>query len=198
MRTSKPISTISYNTEKWLKAKINDLVKGGIIEFGAFIKHQPEDDEAGKKEHFHVYIIPAKIIQTVDFALLFHQLVKGNKIPRKSLPFQCSKFGDWYLYGLHDSDYLAYKNQSRKYHYEHKNFWCSDRDYFQYLVKTIDMTKINPYQGMKDAQSTGLTFQEYFKRGCIPIQQIAGAMLAWDLLKDIPYQTFRNERQGHE
>lgn len=197
MRTQKPISTISYNSEKWLKNKLKQLVEKKIIAFAAIIKHQPEDDEAGTKEHFHVYIEQSKLIQTVDFALLFHQHTKNNRIPKKCLPFQSSVFDHWYLYGLHDVAYLATKGQSRRYHYKAKDFWSTDKDYMLYKVKSIDMSKVNPNERMKDAIDSGLTFQEFFKRGCVPLQQLSNSMLAWELLKDIPYSTDRNGRNNH-
>lgn len=49
MRTSKPISTISYNTLPFLKEKLDDLVNNQVLEFYFFIWHHAEDDEAGKK-----------------------------------------------------------------------------------------------------------------------------------------------------
>ena len=39
MRTSKPFSTISYNTEDYLTAKLDELVTTRKIEFYAFIEH---------------------------------------------------------------------------------------------------------------------------------------------------------------
>lgn len=60
MKTSKPISTISYNSKPYLVKKLNDLKKAGILEFWSFIEHEPESDEirdeAGKKS-ISIYIV---------------------------------------------------------------------------------------------------------------------------------------------
>ena len=51
MNTRNPISTISYNSMLFLKAKLDELVNAKVIQFYAFIFHKGEDDEAGKKDH---------------------------------------------------------------------------------------------------------------------------------------------------
>lgn len=66
MRTTKPISTISFNSREYLALKLHELQKSGRISFWAFVEHQPEDDEAGKKVHNHVFVIPSKMLQTDD------------------------------------------------------------------------------------------------------------------------------------
>ena len=45
MKTTKPISTISYNTPEFLENKLNELLANGLISFFAYILHEPEEDE---------------------------------------------------------------------------------------------------------------------------------------------------------
>ena len=101
----------------------------------------------------------------------------------------------WYMYILHDTRYLASKGQSRKYHYSHSDIVASDYNNLNYLSKSIDMLKLSPYSSMLDAQKQGLSWQEYFMRGGIPIQQLNLFEKAWYLL--LREDTYRNGRQGH-
>ena len=64
MRTSKMISTISYNSLEYLKLKLNDLIDRHIIVFYLFIHHLPESDEL--KEHTHLFIEPNTTIDTMS------------------------------------------------------------------------------------------------------------------------------------
>ena len=81
MKTSKPVSTISFNSEAYLRGKLRELTAAGVLEFWAYIRHDPEPDEvgdeAGGKQHFHVYMEPAKMIQTTDLRAAFSFLWAG-------------------------------------------------------------------------------------------------------------------------
>lgn len=197
MRTTKPISTISYNNISYLEQTLNGLIKSKIISFWAFIKHKPEDDECGNKPHIHVYVEPCKMLQTVDLKELFREFdPKHPDKPLGVIDFRCSKnFGDWYLYGLHDRAYLASKGQSRRYHYTPDEMYSSDKDELSYLVHTIDLLALSRYSDMLDAQKQGVTWSQYFARGTIPIQQIRNFELAWYTL--LENHTNRNGKDGH-
>lgn len=131
MKTSKPLSTISYNTEKFLFSKLNDLIRAKQITCWFAVKHQPEEDE--KKEHWHLYIEPHTSVSTIDLDDEFIEFCKGNrKKPLKCIDWHNSKFDDWYLYSLHDYDYLASHMLVKKYHYSIDDFICSDRDLLEH------------------------------------------------------------------
>ena len=197
MKTSKPISTISFNTIPYLVQKLRELEKAGFIEFWSFIQHKPEDDEGGKKEHIHVYIQPSKMIQTTDIKEEFKEFDPENpEKPLGCINMNKTKWDDWYLYALHDKAYLAQKGQARKYHYISDEFINSDYEEFNYKVKTIDLLSLSPYMDMEDAQNQGLTFAEYFHRGTIPLQQLMLYERAWNLM--LAYKTERNGRDGHQ
>ncbi len=116
VKTTKPISTISYNTIEFLQGMLDTFIKNHVIEFYCFIQHFPDTDST--KEHIHVYIEPNRSIDTGEFRSAFNQFVQGEELPRGVLPFQKTKdFQDWYLYGLHDTTYLAKKGQQRNIQY---------------------------------------------------------------------------------
>lgn len=196
MRTTKPISTISFNTKDFLVGKLNELVKAKIITEWYFVEHEPEDDEGGKKKHNHLWILPTKMIQTDDLRdeLKEFDPSKPDK-PLGCLPFSYSKFDDWYLYACHDKAYLASKGQSRKYHYKYDEFQVSDQDAFNYHVKMVDHLASTPYQAIVDAQSHGITWHEFVARGAIPLPQIGMWRMAWDSIASM--RTERNGSIGH-
>lgn len=197
MRTTKPISTISFNTTSYLKLKLDELVKCGKLSFYAFVHHKAEDDEGGSKDHHHVYVEPAKMIQTDDLKEELRELDLHNLQgkPLGCLPFKTSKFDPWYLYGLHDKRYLAMKGQSRRFHYTHEDIVTSDDDNLLFLARSIDLVALSPYADMEDAQKAGVSWPEYFARGTVPIPQLHQYQNAWNLL--LSTRTFRDGRENH-
>ena len=106
MATQKPISTISYNHEYFLKEKLDNLVKQHIIQNYMYIKHIGED---GDKDHIHLRIEPNKRIDPMDLIDLFKEPVPDNPKPLGIRPFRPSKEEDWILYAVHDPEYLNIK-----------------------------------------------------------------------------------------
>lgn len=198
MRTTKPISTISFNTPAYLVTKLEELRVAGRISFWAFIPHKPEDDEGGKKEHCHLYIEPSKMLQTDDLRkeLLEPDPENVEGKPRGVLTFRSSKFDTWYLYGLHDKRYLASISQSRRFQYLHDEMITSDSDDLLCKARSIDMVGLSPYADMQDAIEHGVSWAEYFSRGTVPIAQIKQFEFAWNTL--VESKTYRNGRSGHD
>lgn len=196
MRTTKPISTISFNTPDYLRLKLDELTKAKIISVWHFIAHLPEDDEGGKKEHIHLYIEPSKLIQTDDLAEYFLEFdpQKPDK-PRKCLLFRTSKFGDWYMYATHDKAYLAAKGQSRRYHYSYDDIVTSDADELYRAVREIDLSHLTPLREIIQAVDDGVSFSDYLKKGRVPISQIYAYQRAFELIAN--GGTYRNDRETH-
>jgi len=196
VRTTKPISTISYNTAPYLEQKLNELQKAKKISLWHFIQHQGEDDEAGKKDHIHLYIEPSKLIQTDDLKEFFSEYDPTHSSkPLTCLTFRSSKFQDWYLYGEHNKAYLASKNQTRRYAYRYEHFKTSDADELNRQYKEIDLTALTPFMAILDAQANGLTFFEYIKHSGVPLPQLRNAEYAWFLCEQ--NGTYRYDRQTH-
>ena len=197
MRTSKPFSMISYNTHDFLRDKLNELVEGGLVQFWAFIEHLPEEDE--KKAHKHLYIIPQKLIDTqrIEKALQEIDLTDITAKPLGAIFPQSSKFADWYLYGLHDKKYLAYKGQKRKYHYNDNAFVVSCQDTFQELKNLIDYTEINRLSLILEKAENGESLASIIKTSNIPLQLIGQVRQLYDIIVG-PFETYRNGRASHQ
>lgn len=106
MATQKPISTISYNTESFLIEKLQSLFDAHIIQAWQFITHKGED---GDKDHIHLRIEPNKRIDPMELTEMFKEYEKGKDKPLGVRPWRQSKEEDWFLYAVHDSDYLSLK-----------------------------------------------------------------------------------------
>lgn len=196
MKTSKPFSTISYNTVDYLRLKLDELVDRRKIDFYAFVDHYPEEDE--KKAHKHLLIVPNGRIDTdqvLDY-LIEIDPSKPDK-PLKCMRPQSSKFADWYLYAVHDSSYLASKGQARKYHYQQSDIVCSDTDYLVEQIHTIDFSKLNRFNELRSAARSGTPFYNLLMNGFIPVQQVYAYKQAYDIMS-LGDTTERNGKQGHE
>lgn len=106
MATQKPISTISYNTESFLKEKLDTWVNAHIIQAYQYICHKGED---GDKDHIHVRIEPNKKLDPMDLLDQLKEYQVGNDKPLCCRPFRPSKEEDWILYATHDEQYLKSK-----------------------------------------------------------------------------------------
>lgn len=195
MKTSKPFSTISYNSPDFLNQKLGELVARRQIDFYAWVLHYPEEDET--KEHKHLYIVPNGRIDTDQ--VLDYLLEIDPKKPDK--PLKCmrphsSKFADWYLYALHDTAYLASKGQARKYHYVIDDVQTADRDYLLEEIHTIDFAKLNRFNALRDAAVSGMPFETLLMNGSIPIQQTYAYREAYSLMAN--FKTDRADRKGHQ
>lgn len=189
MKTTKPVSTISFNTEAYLKQKCDELIKAKVIEFYAFVHHKGETDETGpeavqKKEHNHLFVIPASNLQTEDLREQFKEPdPQKPDIPRGCLPFHKSNnFGDWVLYALHDEAYLAEKGLTKEYHYEYDDIVTSDADELYRLYSSVDMHRLMPYNNIIKAVKEGKTFSEFLNTERVPFKQIGSFKNAWDFV----------------
>lgn len=196
MKTSKAFSTISYNSEGFLVATLQRLVDTRKIDFFAFVEHFPEEDET--KKHKHLYIVPNGKTDTDQVRTELLEVDISNPLakPLGCMPCKSSKFADWYLYALHDSNYLASKGQSRKYHYSKGDFIVSDGDYFNEEIHTIDHTKYNRFNELKRALEDGRSFADVLASGIVPLQQTYAWEKAYGILAE--RGTNRGDRTGHE
>lgn len=192
MKTSKAFSTISYNTDGYLKATLDKLVSARKIDFYAYIEHSPEEDE--KKSHKHLYIVPNGKIDTDQVRNELIEIDPKNplSLPLGCMPIKSSKFGDWYLYTKHDKAYLASKGQSRKHHYTLEQFEVSDFDYFKEEINTIDLTKYTRFSELIKAVEDGKSFSDFLKSGIVPIQQTYAWEKAYSIIQEsMPVRNWR-------
>lgn len=106
MATQKPISTISYNTEIFLREKLENWITNHIIQAYQYIWHKGED---GDKDHIHLRIEPNKKLDPMDLLEELKEYKFNQDKPLGCRPFRPSKEEDWILYAVHDSDYLRIK-----------------------------------------------------------------------------------------
>lgn len=102
--TAKPISTISYNSEQFLKRKLDAMLQAHIITDYRYIKHE---GEGGDKDHIHMMMFPNKRIDTAELRDEFNEVTaEADAKPLGCLPFRTSKADHWLMYVLHDHFYL--------------------------------------------------------------------------------------------
>lgn len=195
MRTAKPISTVSFNTREYLKETLDGLIANGVLTWYAFIPHDAEDDDAGNKDHFHVYAEPSKTLQTDDLRSEFKEFdpEKPDK-PKCTLIWKSSKFQDWYMYALHDPTYLASKGLRKKYFYKIGDMVTSEEDE---LLDRVANFPVSPTQRMLEEIQRGTPFEQFVAMGCVPVRQIMQYRLMWNTLwqfyKEINYEEKRQK-----
>lgn len=195
MKTSKPISTISYNSEQFLRERIWYLKKIGFIEYGMWIRHEPDVD--GKKAHYHVYLQPAQLIQTEDLMNRFIELDstwkplddtasdEEKKEHEKKRYLKCNVFrsssaDDWIPYGIHDEAYLAEKGLTRNVHYDIKDIQSTCDDTLLEMVSSAYDKRNNKLEfRIVQAVNEGKSWAEIVRSGMIPIRHITGARLLY-------------------
>lgn len=180
MRTSKPIAGISYNSDAFLAGKLMDWRREGIIEFGMFIKHKPEEGE--KKEHFHVFIRPAKLVQTLDLEDESKEFDPEHPDkPFKICGLTPSSESDWLLYSIHDPMYLAEKGLERVHHYGLDDIVCTDEDTFRIVCARVsDHRKGRPEYRILQMINSGMSFSQMVASGMIPMKYIYAAKLMYE------------------
>lgn len=184
VNTQKPISSISYNSGEFLKQKIEYWKSCGLIEFGMWIKHKAEEDE--KKDHYHVYIIPAKRIQTMDLENDSHEFDpdKPNN-PKKCMRFQNSKEQDWIQYVLHDPEYMAEKGLEKKYCYGLDEIMSTDEDTLNIIISEIkDDIKGRLDNRIRQAVNNGMSWRQISLSGIVPMNQVNNARWLYMAITD--------------
>lgn len=183
MDTSKPFSTIGYNTESFLVNRLDELKNLYSDLFWCYIYHT---DEPNKKEHYHLYIEPNQRIREGDFQRIresFKEPVEDNEKPLSCMPFRRSNtFEDWYLYALHDQDYLRAKHlQKVRLNYSPELMRVSDDEYLNELLQSISIEKyMSPLDKMRMCHDNGLTMHDAMSYLRIPFSGMYGFLKTWE------------------
>lgn len=194
MRTSKPFATISYNSVNFLTVKLDELVQRGVLDFYVFVPHLKEDDET--KDHIHLYCVPSKLFDTFSLIDYLKEFDSSSDKPLTCIACKSSKFSDWYLYCSHNVEYLASKNQSRKYQYGLDEFISSSVDYLNEEIHQIDYSKFSRLVTLKNAVESGLSFTQLVSNGFIPVQLINQYSKVYEILKNDKVE--RDGRYTHD
>lgn len=196
MRTSRPFSTISYNSTVFLETKLRELLNRNVLDFWVFIEHFPEDDET--KKHKHLFCVPSRLLDTAQFVDELKEIDPVNPLgkPLGCINPRSSKFPDWYLYCLHNKAYLLSKGQTRKHFYSDNDLVTSDVDYLRDLIHQIDFSKLNRSQVIVEAVENNISFETLVRQGRIPIPLINQYRLGYDIISG-RFETYRNDRETH-
>ena len=170
------------------------MIDNYLIDFYAFIQHLAEEDE--RKEHIHLFIVPSSLVETNAIIERFKEFDKNNPDkPLGCIACRSSKFGDWYMYALHDKHYLLSKGQSRQFYYLPSDFIVSDDVYFREEIHQIDKSKFIGLDRLSMAIEDGLSFNELVANGQIPVQLISQYRFAYDCM--CAHRTNRFDRVSH-
>lgn len=182
MRTSKSISTISYNSASFLRNKLEEWKRNGVIEFAMWVKHDPEEEE--KKEHYHVFIKPARLLQTVDLERESEELdIHNLDKPLKMISFRVSKESDWLLYSIHDPSYLAEKGLEKQFVYSFEDINSTCEDTLRDIISHCNDERNSKIEyRLIQLINKGLTWDEIILSGFIPLRYIAGAQIMYNSL----------------
>ena len=180
MKTSKPISTISYNSVEFLKAKLDYLVRSGEVAFWYYIKHHGEYDKETNmqdKDHIHVYLEFADRVDTIKLGEMFLEYENGdlNSKPLKCMPFRVSKPYDALLYNIHHAQYLLQNTID--------DIVTSDRDYLNQIYSEAMHSDIFKRDRMVKLMDSGVSVAEMCYHGLVNTNQAYQMMIFEQLYK---------------
>ena len=186
MATRQAISTVSYNTPEFLDVILNDLIDKHIISFYAWIFHKGEFDERLNyydKDHIHIYIQPNQLIDLMDLKDLFIEPDPHNDKPLGVISFRTSNWDDWFLYELHDEQYLKSKFLSRQYHYTIDDFVSSDYlDFMDRVQRTYALGGYASNLNLVSYLDNGGTLNELTRNGGVSPNRAVGLYYFHELL----------------
>lgn len=194
MNTRKEISTISYNTESFLRDRLEQLLQDHKISDFMYIKHHHEDDEL--KDHIHLWLKPNTQLDTMSIQDFMREFDPDNPTrPLKCIDFRSSQSDDWILYNLHDPEYLASKGESRRYQYFKEDICVSDQDTFEFnYYHAYHCSKwADQKRQLTDLFEFDKNKADLIRQGRVPLQ-MASQLLALQSLQ----RTYRGYHENHE
>lgn len=200
MKTSKPISTISYNSEEFLKAKLDYLFRSGEVAFWYYIKHHGEYDKETNiqdKDHIHLYLEFADRVDTIKLGDMFLEYENGdlNSKPLKCMPFRVSKPYDALLYNIHHSQYLLQKFEQKEFSYTIDDIVTSDKDYLNQLYSEAMHSDIFKRDRMMKLMDSGVSVAEMCYHGLVNTNQAYQMMIFEQLYKRGKYNIDRAKEE---
>lgn len=177
--SKQPLSTISYNTDEFLKLRLERLKAKDMISHYMYIHHKgetdPDDpDEIPEKDHIHLIVFPLKSLDMIALRKKFEEPDPTNDKPLGVRPFHITKENrvvDWELYAIHDPRYLRGKGLKRDYHYSHKDIITDDVDFLGRLIRDIK-GRISDLELLLDYVEQGATWDEVARDLFITIREL--------------------------
>lgn len=183
MRTSKPVSTISYNTPAFLRDALARMERNGEIAFWCFVPHK---GEGGDKDHVHLYAEPSRLRTQDDWKReYFSEYDPANPTkPLSVTTWRQSNWTDWYKYGLHDPLYLALKGETKEFVYTPADMVFSDADAFAERVAEADVPLGDrTFRAVKHCVDVGMTWSQMLSSGIVPTRNIGNAKEIYNALQ---------------
>lgn len=177
--SKQPLSTISYNTDEFLKLRLEQLKAKDMISHYMYIHHKGETDpndpdEIPEKDHVHLIVFPLKSLDMIALRKKFEEPDPTNDKPLGVRPFHITKENrvvDWELYAIHDPRYLRGKGLKRDYHYSHKDIITDDVDFLGRLIRDIK-GRISDLELLLDYVEQGATWDEVARDLFITIREL--------------------------
>lgn len=167
------ISTISYNTDKFLDHVLNELVQARKIRFYMYINHAPEKEEL--EFHKHLLVCPDERIETRDLDDKLQEPDPNNVLPLKCINWEVThNILDWILYGVHDPVYCAEKHKELKqYTYTKEDIHCNDKK----ILDTYFYKSYHEFSFWKNSKfikllNNGATPQDLVKKGYVSMSEM--------------------------
>lgn len=180
MASKKPLATIAYD-ENVLVNVLLKLLNDHTIRFFAYIRHHGEGagDSEGK-EHFHVYVEPNKLVDTMEFRENFDT----DEGLHTTLLWRDSKLTDWFWYVLHDENYLTSKGLKRQYHYSLSDITASEPEE---LERILNESEVPECVRLRNALQQRMDFTTMYENGIIRPGNALGIKAIYEsiLLKQI-------------
>lgn len=199
MKTSSPISLISYNTKEFLKLKLDSLIDEQYIFNYVFIHHDADVDSL--KDHFHVTIFPTDRIDTLQLKSFFSEPCDDVK-PLGISPVinKCLNTDTMFLYYIHDEKFLNSREETRNiYNYSIDSFCYSDADHFNSIMqnafKFLDnlSVKVSTKQ-ILDAIDSNISYHDFLVKYNPPTNQIHAIKLTYDSILRADISSLSSER----
>lgn len=170
--TKRPLSTISFNSEKFLCSALSSLVEAGKVQSWLYVKHKAEEDT--KKEHIHLLLVPCSVVNPVAVRKSFIEPSFDGRGDLGCLPFNPSKISDWLLYSLHYEPYLCGKGLVRHNHYKLSDVVTNESsDYvYQLFNEAVESLSNSRVSNFLDMVNSGASFGELLASGIVPPNQV--------------------------
>ena len=192
---------MTWNSAGHFKVTADALVADGFLDWYHAIEHKAEADEL--KDHIHFVVKPSKAVDTAWLSMRFAEWVEGEKDPRKPTamwrPVASGHMGDWLLYALHDSDYLASKCQKREHSYTLDDCITSDAQSLGIIYNEAKSEASGLVGKIKKAFYMGVSLDSFLLSGAIPLSLCRHAEDLWGLLETRKFaEEEKKKRQGQK
>lgn len=184
--TALPQSTISYNSEDFLIRKLTELFDAGRIDDFRAIHHV---GEGGDKDHFHVFIMPSRRMDTTALRSDFNEIdLEHPDRPLGVMPFRKSSSNDWLMYAIHDPAYLASHahsdEASHKIQYSLDDIHTPFREQLERDFRSAVALRRTDSQVVIDALNKGLSVVEIMYQEDINPMKVTAIFHAWREARD--------------